>query len=65
MSVIPAVRGLRQEDHEFEGSLSYIMRSCLKNKIKTTEQKKGPGAATHTCNPGYKGGRGRKILVPG
>jgi hypothetical protein len=32
MSVIPGFRILRQEDYEFEASLSYIARSSLKNK---------------------------------
>jgi hypothetical protein len=31
---MPALRSLRQADHEFKTSLSYIARSCFKNKIK-------------------------------
>jgi hypothetical protein len=34
MSVIPAFRGLRQEDQEFYAKLGYIKRPCLKKKIK-------------------------------
>lgn len=30
LPVIPAFRKLRQEDHEFKSSLSYIGRYCLK-----------------------------------
>jgi hypothetical protein len=32
MPVIPALRRLRQEDHEFKTSLGYIARPCLKIK---------------------------------
>jgi hypothetical protein len=32
MPIIPAFRRLRQEDREFETSLDYIVRSCLKKK---------------------------------
>jgi hypothetical protein len=30
--VIPALRRLRQEDHELKASLNYIMSFCLKKK---------------------------------
>jgi hypothetical protein len=33
--LIPA---LRQEDHQFKASLNYIVRPCLKNKQKNTNE---------------------------
>jgi hypothetical protein len=32
ISVIPAFGRLKQEDHEFEDSLGYIVRTCLLKK---------------------------------
>jgi hypothetical protein len=37
MSVIPALRKLRQEDHKLEESLGYMVRPFLKNQ--TTKRK--------------------------
>lgn len=34
MLVIPALRKLNQEDHEFESSLDHILRTCPKKKKK-------------------------------
>jgi hypothetical protein len=38
LSVIPAVRRQRQENYEFQDSLSCIARSCLKKTIKEEEE---------------------------
>jgi hypothetical protein len=38
MSIIPALRGLKQEDHKFKVSLSYIVRPCLKKRSNTKEK---------------------------
>jgi hypothetical protein len=34
--VIPALGRIRQENHEFEGSLVYTVRPCLKKTTKRT-----------------------------
>jgi hypothetical protein len=34
MPVISALERLRQENHEFEGTLGYIVKACLKKKEK-------------------------------
>jgi hypothetical protein len=36
---MPALRGLRQEDHEFEASLSYTVEILSQKKEKTKKKK--------------------------
>jgi hypothetical protein len=40
MPVIPAPRRLRLEDRKLEASLSYIVRSCLKNETRENNRKR-------------------------
>jgi hypothetical protein len=40
MSAIPALGRLRQEDHQFEVSMGYVTRPCLKNKNKNKKKTK-------------------------
>jgi hypothetical protein len=40
MALSPALRKLRQENSEFEASLGYIVRPCLKNKSTKSNQTK-------------------------
>jgi hypothetical protein len=49
----PSTWKLRQEDHEFEVFLDYIVRPCL-NK---TKQTKRWVSVAQTCNPSYLGGQ--------
>lgn len=37
LPIIPGLRRLKQEDHEFESSLSYRVRPCLNIKQKAVE----------------------------
>jgi hypothetical protein len=37
LTLITALGKLKQEDHEFDASLGYIVRPCLKNKNKKTK----------------------------
>jgi hypothetical protein len=41
--VIPALGRLRQEDHEFQASLEYIVRSYLKTPKKEKKDRAGQG----------------------
>jgi hypothetical protein len=48
MSIIPVLRKLRQEDHEFQASLSYRARPSLKtNKTETTTEYLGDEGIAH------------------
>jgi hypothetical protein len=40
MPVIPALGRLKQENHEFEATLGYIVRSCFKKTNQTNKQTK-------------------------
>jgi hypothetical protein len=42
MSIPPALRRLRQEDHELKAILGYTVRSCLKQRNKQTNNNKKP-----------------------
>jgi hypothetical protein len=35
MAVIPAFKGMRQEDGKFEANLGYVVRPCLRSQNKT------------------------------
>jgi hypothetical protein len=39
MPIIPTLGSLRQENQEYEASLGYIVRLCLKNKPTTNKTK--------------------------
>jgi hypothetical protein len=42
-TIIPELKRLRKENHEFKASLDYIVRPCLKKKKKGREKEKGRG----------------------
>jgi hypothetical protein len=50
MPVIPVLRRLKQETHEFEATLGYIVRSCLKKNNQTNKQTKKPLFSSYEKN---------------
>jgi hypothetical protein len=49
--IIPALRRLRQENHEFKFSLGYKARPCLKQNKNQRKKKSRAGIMAHTYNP--------------
>jgi hypothetical protein len=56
MPVIPALGKLKQEDNDFEVSLSYIVKPCLNNKTNKKRQKRKKGVGRKERRE-KKGGR--------
>jgi hypothetical protein len=56
MPIIPALGKLRQEDHELQASLGYLVRPCLKTKTNPH--------TTATANPVFSIIKRKCILIP-